>query len=192
MAGRMVPELRTRLLAEGRFEAYCARRKVLQDAGNSAAQIKTFMDVEFAPLIAGTPAAIGIVAQEAQAAKLLEGIPDGDADEREIIRWVFDFMDAPDEVLKETAPSRGALSYLLRIRKSLTLQEDFYKVIWPKLLPTKAQMEQGEKFSDDGRVLGLIDSVAAAYRSTPVLQPGAQRPDGQPGVPPGTVAAVPG
>jgi hypothetical protein len=81
--------------------------------------------------------------------------------ERGIIQWVFEHLDL--EVEPEDAPSSGAWSLLNSIRANDQLRLEFFKTIWPKLLPTKNQFEAAERFQDDGReTFEIIDKVMRA------------------------------
>ena len=48
------------------------------------------------------------------------------------------------------------------VRKNPEFRLDFYKTVWPKLLPSKSQMEAAERFKDTGHesLRELIDLVA--------------------------------
>jgi len=84
------------------------------------------------------------------------------ASERVIVQFVFDHMDV--DVKPEDAPSAGAWGLLMAVRNDPTLKMDFYKTIWPRLLPSRSQIETGDKFTDDGReTLEIIGKVERAY-----------------------------
>lgn len=101
----------------------------------------------------------------------LETLPDT-VDERQMFKWVFMAMDFSDKRVVETAPSAGAVSYLVRLRKSITMSDDFYKSVMPKLLPTKSQMEKEEALNDDARpILSTIEKLLAELGKVAVLQP---------------------
>lgn len=70
--------------------------------------------------------------------------------EVDVLRWCFENVDAVD-VTPESAPSAGAWSLLQRLRKDPEMLDTFYKTVWTKLLPSKAQLEGEKRLSDDGR-----------------------------------------
>lgn len=67
-------------------------------------------------------------------------------DTREILWYVFDNLENERARLKE-APSSGAWSLLKRVRESVDLKDDFYKLFFTKLLPSKGV---GEAAVNDG------------------------------------------
>ena len=83
---------------------------------------------------------------------------------REVVLWIFDNIDIKD-LEPCHAPSPGAWSFLIQIRKDIALRREFYKSIWPKLLPSKAQIEVEDRQFDDGRedalILSRIDSLVS-------------------------------
>ena len=85
------------------------------------------------------------------------------ASAREVVQWVFDHMDISD-VSVGSCPSSGAWSLLSACRSSKDLKREFYRQIWPKLLPTKSHLEMEARYRDDGRQLEIIDRVSAAAR----------------------------
>jgi hypothetical protein len=66
------------------------------------------------------------------------------------IRWVFHALGARDLTPKE-APSSGAWNLLQTLRKDDLALKSFYTQVYPKLLPTRAQMEKGDLRAEDGR-----------------------------------------
>ncbi len=88
----------------------------------------------------------------------------------EMVMWVFDNMDISD-VTPEMAPSAGAWSYLMQLRKDKKMRSDFYSGSLMKLLPSKSQMEMETKFNDDGREqIDLIERIARAKEDS-ILPP---------------------
>ena len=86
------------------------------------------------------------------------------ADARSVVQWVFDNMDLSDVSVSD-CPSAGAWSLLMACRVSRDLKREFYRGIWPKLLPSRSHMEMEARFRDDGRQISIIDRVAAAARA---------------------------
>ena len=79
----------------------------------------------------------------------LKSIKD-DSNPIEDIRWVFHALGASDLGPKD-APSSGAWSLLQTLRNDDLALKSFYTQVYPKLLPTKAQMEKGDDRAEDGR-----------------------------------------
>ena len=93
-----------------------------------------------------------------------EGKPDASA--RQILEWVFNNIDVAGLKPKD-APTSGAWSLLMRVRSVPDLAVDFYKQVWPKLLPTKAQLEVEERLKGGGtdELERSLDRVEAALGS---------------------------
>lgn len=65
----------------------------------------------------------------------------GRASAKEAVEWVFENMSVVD-VKAEEAPSSGAWGYLQMCRRDPSVRSDFYKSVWPKLLPTRGQLDE--------------------------------------------------
>ena len=78
----------------------------------------------------------------------------------EDIRWVFHALGAKD-LKPQDAPSTGAWSLLQTLRNDEIALKSFYTTVYPKLLPTRAQLEKGENNrAEDGRKqFDLIDQI---------------------------------
>jgi hypothetical protein len=96
----------------------------------------------------------------------LEKIKGKKADSLEIIKWVFDNMLL--EVAPKDAISVGAYCYLKRCQNDVTIQSEFYKNIWPKILPKNDVIQKYEEgLRNDAnscihaidRVLSICDSL---------------------------------
>jgi len=99
-----------------------------------------------------------------------------------IVEWVFDNIDMLD-VTPDMAPCAGAWSLLLRVRKHPDLLKEFYRSIWVRILPSKTEIEQLQRFADDGREqLTLIDRIQQA-RTNAVLSARSEGLCGEPEVP---------
>jgi len=83
-------------------------------------------------------------------------------DARRTIMWVFDHWKLED-VTERDAPSSGAWFLVEQMRHSQAFVNEFYRSIWPKLLPTRTQLDElAAKNKDDGRATcDLIDNVEA-------------------------------
>lgn len=80
-----------------------------------------------------------------------------------VVEWVFDNIDMLD-VTPDMAPSAGAWSLLLRVRKHPDLLKEFYRSIWVRILPSKTGIEQLQRFEDDGREqIELIGRIQQAH-----------------------------
>jgi hypothetical protein len=78
---------------------------------------------------------------------------------REIVEWVFENY-ALRDILPESAPSAGAWALLQTCWNNDVFWLDFLRNIWPKLIPTKKELDIIEKRKDDGReTLSLISAV---------------------------------
>ena len=66
------------------------------------------------------------------------------------IKWVFHALGVADLKPKD-APSPGAWLMLCSLREDEIALKQFYTSVYPKLLPTKAQMEKGDPRAEDGR-----------------------------------------
>ena len=98
-----------------------------------------------------------------------------DSNPLEDIRWVFHALGASD-LGPEDAPSSGAWSLLQTLRNDDLALKSFYTQVYPKLLPTKAQMEKGDDRAEDGRKqFDLIEGLLREpVDNAPVLS-GAER-----------------
>lgn len=82
------------------------------------------------------------------------------------IIWVYNNLDNL-AVTIDDAPSTGAYYYLTSIRSDPDLRTDFYKSVFPKVLPTKADSAKEEEAEADtqvqdqfiGRMIGLRDKA---------------------------------
>lgn len=70
--------------------------------------------------------------------------------------WIYRNMDN-ENVKLEDAPSSGEYSHLMRLQKDATAKNDFYKTVVPRLFPSKTQLDNENKFHDDGRT--IIDLI---------------------------------
>jgi len=78
----------------------------------------------------------------------------------EDIRWVFHALGTKD-LKPEDAPTSGAWSLLQMLRYDDIALKSFYTTVYPKLLPTRAQLEKGDNNrAEDGRKqFDLIDQI---------------------------------
>lgn len=98
------------------------------------------------------------------------------AEEVEIIRWVFDHCDLkPNRIDPETVPCVGAVRLLRHANGGEGGYRDFLNA-WLKLMPDRKALEYGSKFRDDGRDLLLLSDFEASLPieepdTAPVLEP---------------------
>jgi len=78
-------------------------------------------------------------------------------------RWVYnnlalDLVDVPTK----TAPSRGAVALLKWVKDSPANEADFFKNIWPKLIPTKAALDESERRGkvEDALIEECLEKIA--------------------------------
>lgn len=75
------------------------------------------------------------------------------------LKWVFQALGAKDLTPKD-APSAGAWALLTTLQTDEVLLKGFYTTVFPKLLPSKTQIDKGEDRVDDGRKLfGIIEQL---------------------------------
>jgi hypothetical protein len=84
----------------------------------------------------------------------------------EVVQWIFDHIG--ETVRKADAPSPGAYEWLREIERSPGAKAKFYEVVYPKMLPSRAQIEATKRFADDGRaeikIIGDILRLRNAVR----------------------------
>jgi hypothetical protein len=95
-----------------------------------------------------------------------------DADNNPIadLKWVFHALGA--EGLKpEDAPSPGAWLLLYNLKNDPLLLKAFYSTVYPKLLPSRAEMAKGvDRANDDREHLDLVERLLKESRDlAPVL-----------------------
>lgn len=75
------------------------------------------------------------------------------------LKWVFQALGAKG-LTPADAPSAGAWALLTTLQTDEVLLKGFYTTVFPKLLPSKAQIDKGEDRVDDGRKLfGIIEQL---------------------------------
>lgn len=167
----------------GVWDQFVQRREELKDQGVKASQAWDRAAAEYLPEAdSATSSASGDTDFLVDRARF----KDSDASAREVVEWVFNNV-AVEGIQPEDAPSPGAWGLLLRVRNDTTLQKEFYRSVWPKLLPSQAEIDKhANKFEDDGREhFQLIERVkerAGEESSDAVLRPGAQKAREEPGV----------
>ena len=85
---------------------------------------------------------------------------------RKIVEWVFQHLYV-DGVMPADAPSAGAWGLLCFARANADNESELIQM-WSKLLPTKAELERGDKQQDDGRdVIDTIHRIRAKLQEPP-------------------------
>ena len=84
----------------------------------------------------------------------------GSVNAKVVIEWAFETWGL-DDVAPEEAPTVGAWFLREELRLSPSFRNDFYRNVYPRLLPSKTQMEDlVNMMQDDGRdAIDLIDSM---------------------------------
>jgi len=78
------------------------------------------------------------------------------------VEWVHATIGTPvGDIDPNSVPSRGAINLLRFVETTAGGLGSFYEKMWVRLLPSKAEIEAGERFKDDGKsVIDMIDKVA--------------------------------
>lgn len=173
-------EIKTRLMREGRWEAYKARREELRKempmhlAHQQAA-------LEFPPLPEGMVATTATPPTPESAASTPKAPPPPDdsfeADvtpdqrpakdpkapritEREIIRWVGENVRTEGLTIND-APCGAAYALYHACRRDTDMERSYWTNMWTKLLPSQRELDEQSKFDDQGtHVLNALDAVA--------------------------------
>ena len=88
------------------------------------------------------------------------------ATSKDVFEWLFNNL-WMDDASPETAPNPGSWFYLQWLRGDQSRLDAFYNTTFNKTLGTQSQMDEENKFSDDGRKLdGLADSLLVAMGSS--------------------------
>jgi hypothetical protein len=79
---------------------------------------------------------------------------------QENVQWVADNMEISDPSVKE-CPSAAAWNFLAQCRNSITAKSEFWRMTYPKLLPTKSQLEKEGRVEklDVGKAAEVIDKL---------------------------------
>lgn len=80
--------------------------------------------------------------------------------EVEAVRWVAENMEIDNPDPRE-CPGRAAWGLLVQCRGTMTAKQEFWKLTFPKLLPSRAQMEEmgKDKARDLGKASEVIDKL---------------------------------
>jgi len=91
---------------------------------------------------------------------------------KEII-WIYNNLYIKN-INKKDAPTPGAYSYLMWAQSSLVNRTDFLKTIYPKIIPSKSQIDKGSGANDDGRpnlnlIEKLLRQISRHKKEAPIL-----------------------
>ncbi len=166
-------EFKTRLKREGKWNEFLELREKYKQDGHEA-KVAYAMAMEPFAGAGDSPADDQPDDADGGGSVLLEQFAGKDkASSLVVVEWVFDNIDMLD-VTPDMAPSAGAWSLLLRVRRHPDLLKEFYRSIWVRILPSKTGIEQLQRFADDGREqLGLISRIERAH-SDAILSSGSQ------------------
>ena len=100
-------------------------------------------------------------------AKLAESAKDKEGDAWTNVRWVCNHVLIPlKKIDKEGVPSAGAVSMLAWARSSPLALQEFMRSVYAKVIPARTQIENLQRFSDDGRQnLDLISRALDGFGS---------------------------
>lgn len=86
---------------------------------------------------------------------------DADMDPVRDLTWIYNHV-AIRDVSPSEAPSPGAYAHLKFIQKNDDNMVDFFTKVYPRIIPSKSQIENLGKFNDDGRSnLDLLSQLQA-------------------------------
>lgn len=155
-----------RLRDGGDWAAFLARRESLKAEGMEARDAAATALLEFPPKQPKSTEPAAVIARK-MATHSNTRHPRTTFESRECtpkdtVDWVARNIAVSDVDPKE-APSPEAWAILQWVLSSFTNQTVFWKDIWARMLPTRAQVEEDQRFRDDGREqMDLINSVRAA------------------------------
>ena len=183
-------QFKERLMREGTWAAFLAHRVALRREGKPEDEVREILAPKYGGIQRGANDKTGEIV-DVPDKPVFEAVIDGKVlkpateqapeeplitlamfegkacDERECVKFVFEYMDVSD-VTPSMAPSAGAWGLLLTCRRSQIFKTEFYKSIWPKLLPTKSQLDLQNQFADDGRDASeLIAKMQRQIAETP-------------------------
>jgi hypothetical protein len=176
-------DIKKRLTAGGQWPAFVKRRQELAAEGEAPARAYVLALAEIdgipappeqraAPVrmsATGLKGAEGALLSFPVSREMFSGKKESTA--RADLEFVYNSIDLED-VEPEDAPSAGAWGLLCRVRALPALQVEFYTSMWPKLLPSRASLEETPRDTISG-LIGLVDEIkkgtieanAAAARS---------------------------
>lgn len=170
---RVSPEIKERLKAEGRWEEFIAYRDRLKAEGYRPKAAREAAILEFTqnsgevPISCSGPAAstfppgnidgaAGSLASVPSGSVKLADFEDRSAAEADIIRWVARFMEIED-VSPAECPDPIAWNMLVHCRKFPAAKNEFWRNTYPKLLPSRSQLEEVKSDEYDGK--NMVDVI---------------------------------
>jgi hypothetical protein len=175
MPGRMTKQIKEMLKQSGKWNLFVAQRQVYKACGLSAQEA-----MERAMVDAGgdasaesydeenattTPVAMDEAGGRFDQTVLVHFAEKRKASPRVVVEWVFENMYTAT-VVPDDAPSPGAWGLLAACRRWPELQKEFFRSIYPRLLPTKSEIDRDTKFTDDGT--DIRELIARVKRATAV------------------------
>lgn len=147
----MQAETKARLVREGKWEEFVRIREKQKSEGET-------------PAVASAKALMVVDTQKKPGdpyKRLILAAPEGNCSEREAAQFVFEYAACePAEIPESAVPSKGAVGLLKWLKTSPANCTAFYATIWPKLMPTKSQLDAEARYSDDGvRSLDLLSEL---------------------------------
>ncbi len=152
---------KARLVKEGRWEQFRLRREEIRDSGIDSKDLFVTTLEEFPPI------ENGIVISEQQIAtddgRVSKDLFAGKTCSTQLsVNWVAKHI-AVNDACAIDAPSAEAWGMLRWAQSSNHNEREFWTSIYPKLLPTRTQIDAEARFSDDGRtIITIIDRVRKA------------------------------
>ena len=85
------------------------------------------------------------------------------ANMRTEIYWCYQNIGTPvDDIDRDSVPSSGAVNHLKHIRSDDARIDSFYANMVPRIMPTKAELEEQQRLGDDGaEVESLLQELAS-------------------------------
>jgi len=154
---RCPAEVKARLLASGEWERFC---KIRDDhkAGGASPKDAHMMALGAIGEVEGGSGGKGLVELSKSQFDVNRKVS-----ALSVVQWIFESIDVLDLEPAE-APSAGAWSLLVRLRKNPGALMDFYTKTWAKTLPSRTQVDHTDRFSDNGEkpinALDKLDRVA--------------------------------
>ena len=148
-----------RLLREGRWRDFLTLKGNYQSGGLGARDAYVKALESFPPVVYE----VGGVAVGAVVPSVIRrgDIYGPRVSEREAIKWVFEHVEVDMSLIDPSGvPGAGAWGLLAWVQSSASNRATFYGTMWPKILPSRGDLDRQSRQSDDGRsVLELIGRI---------------------------------
>lgn len=174
---------RRRLVAEGRWEEFCLYKVYLAGIGTPRSQLWADAIAKFEPMGVNVPDRQPTVpleeqedpmacvddgkspserAGEAIGKKITDEQVSGSTTTREAVEWVATVLERSDVTVSE-APSQMAWSCYVWASSSPQNKSDFWRTMFSKLMPTKAQIDEDANRKGVGE--DRVDAMVARLRA---------------------------